>query len=67
MINKEISLIVNTTEGAQSIKDSHSIRRTALATGTPCTTTLRGAEAIVDAIQSKTSLVAIQDPKSIAD
>ncbi len=47
---KEISLVINTSEGAQSIKDSFSIRRTALMKGTTYTTTISGAKALVDAI-----------------
>ena len=40
MKNAEVSLIVNTTEGRQSIVDSASIRRTALEEKIYCTTTL---------------------------
>ncbi len=48
--NDEIDLIINTTEGRQSIADSASIRRTALAKKVFCTTTLAGANAVCEAI-----------------
>ena len=47
---KEISLVINTSEGAQSIKDSFSIRRTSLMKGITYATTISGARALVDAI-----------------
>jgi carbamoyl-phosphate synthase large subunit len=43
--NREISFIVNTTEGAQAIADSAEIRRTALQHKVNYTTTISGAEA----------------------
>jgi len=52
IINGEIDLIINTTIGKQSIKDSFSIRRTALDRSVPYVTTMRGAEATVKAIQA---------------
>jgi carbamoyl-phosphate synthase large subunit len=52
IINGEIDLIINTTIGAQSIKDSFSIRRTALDRQIPYVTTIRGAAAIVKAIEA---------------
>ena len=51
IINGEISLIINTTEGAQAIKDSFSIRRQALVRNVPHYTTMAGAAATVDAIR----------------
>ena len=47
MKNSEVNLIVNTTEGRQSILDSASIRRTALEEKIYCTTTLEGGRAAV--------------------
>ncbi|MCJ7778502.1 MAG: carbamoyl-phosphate synthase large subunit [Sedimentisphaerales bacterium] len=52
IINDKIDLIINTTVGKQSIKDSFSIRRTALDRGVPYVTTMRGAEATVRAIEA---------------
>ncbi|MFQ6034400.1 MAG: carbamoyl-phosphate synthase large subunit [Sedimentisphaerales bacterium] len=52
IINGEIDLIINTTIGKQSIKDSFSIRREALDRGTPYVTTIRGAEAVTKAIEA---------------
>jgi carbamoyl-phosphate synthase large subunit len=43
--NREVSFIVNTTEGAQAIMDSAEIRRTALQHKVTYTTTISGAEA----------------------
>ncbi len=48
--SQEISLIINTTAGAQSTKDSFSIRRTALMKGVTYATTISGADAMVQAI-----------------
>ncbi len=50
MINGEVDLIINTTVGAQSIKDSFPIRRTALDKQIPYVTTMRGAAVVVKAI-----------------
>ena len=48
--NGEIDLIFNTTEGAQAIRDSRSIRVTALTQKIPCITTAAGSRAAVQAI-----------------
>ncbi len=50
--NDEIALIVNTTEGPKAIKDSADIRRSALQHKVYYTTTLAGAEAVVEALES---------------
>ncbi len=51
MINGEVQLMINTTaEGAQTLADSFSIRRTALMQGIPHYTTMSGAKAAVEAI-----------------
>ena len=47
---REISLVINTTQGTQAIKDSFSIRRTSLTRGITYATTISGAEALIDAI-----------------
>ena len=52
MISGNIQLVVNTTEGAQSLKDSFTIRRTALTRNICHYTTLAGAEAAVAAIRA---------------
>ena len=49
---KEVTLVINTTEGAQATKDSFSIRRTSLMRGVTYTTTISGARALVDAIEA---------------
>jgi len=49
--NEQIDLIVNTTEGHQSIRDSAIIRRLALQNKVCYTTTLTGGEAFCIAIR----------------
>lgn len=64
---REISLVINTTEGAQATKDSFSIRRTSFMKAVTYTTTMSGAKALVDAIGaykdigSKFEVRALQD------
>ena len=53
MKNGEVNLIVNTTEGRQSILDSASIRRTALEERIYCTTTLEGGRAVCSVLRNK--------------
>ena len=53
MKNKEISLVVNTTEGRESITDSASIRRTALDQRICSSTTIEGARAICKVIENQ--------------
>jgi carbamoyl-phosphate synthase large subunit len=50
IVNGEVDLIVNTSDGSVSIKDSASIRREALMQKTCYTTTMAGALAMVDAM-----------------
>ncbi|WP_084395891.1 carbamoyl-phosphate synthase large subunit [Henriciella aquimarina] len=52
MINGGIQLVFNTTEGAQSLKDSASIRRMALTRKIPYYTTLAASRASVQAIRA---------------
>jgi carbamoyl-phosphate synthase large subunit len=52
MTNGQIQLVVNTTEGSQAVKDSFSIRRSALQYNIPHYTTVAGARAAVDAIEA---------------
>jgi carbamoyl-phosphate synthase large subunit len=49
--NGKVHLVFNTTEGAQSYRDSYSIRRTALTQNIPYYTTASGARAAVQAIR----------------
>jgi carbamoyl-phosphate synthase large subunit len=48
--NGEVALMLNTTEGAQAIADSFSLRRAALTHKIPYCTTVAGARAAVQAI-----------------
>jgi carbamoyl-phosphate synthase large subunit len=52
IINGEIDLIINTTLGKQSIKNSFSIRRNAIDRQVPYVTTIRGAMAVTKAIEA---------------
>jgi carbamoyl-phosphate synthase large subunit len=52
IINGEIDLIINTTFGKQSIKNSFWIRRNALDRQVPYVTTIRGAMAVAKAIEA---------------
>jgi carbamoyl-phosphate synthase large subunit len=55
IINGEVQLVINTTEGTQAIRDSMSIRRSALMKNVPHYTTISGAAAAVEAIQALSS------------
>jgi carbamoyl-phosphate synthase large subunit len=50
MLSGAVQLVFNTTEGAQAIADSFSLRRTALINGIPYYTTVAGVRAAVQAI-----------------
>jgi carbamoyl-phosphate synthase large subunit len=50
MDNHEIDFVINTTEGAQAIQDSQSLRRACLMNGIAYYTTLRAAKAALEAI-----------------
>ncbi|WP_305515830.1 carbamoyl-phosphate synthase large subunit [Methanobrevibacter sp. V14] len=52
ILNKEIDLIINTSEGKQSAKDGYIIRRLAIELGIPYVTTLAGARAALNVIQA---------------
>ncbi|MEM1106976.1 MAG: carbamoyl-phosphate synthase large subunit [Pseudomonadota bacterium] len=52
MINGQVQLVFNTTQGVQSLKDSKSIRRTALVRAIPYFTTLAASIASVRAIEA---------------
>ena len=52
MLSGQVQLVVNTTDGAQAVTDSFSIRRTALTHSICHYTTLAGAQAAVDAIEA---------------
>ena len=50
-LEKKVSLIFNTTEGTQAIKDSFTLRRSAIYNRIPYYTTMAGAKAVVEAIK----------------
>lgn len=51
IINSQIDLLINTTDGVSAISDSYSIRRSALQTGIPYFTTLTAARAAVSSLE----------------
>jgi carbamoyl-phosphate synthase large subunit len=51
--SNEIQMVVNTTEGAQSITDSKSLRRATLTAGVPYFTTIAAATAAIGAIEAR--------------
>jgi carbamoyl-phosphate synthase large subunit len=55
MLSGGVQLVFNTTEGAQAIADSFSLRRTALTNNIPYYTTVAGARAAVQAIAALTA------------
>ena len=65
LVNGDVALVFNTTVGQQAIRDSFSIRRRALLTGTPYFTTAAAAAAAVGAIEAtaagELTPVALQD------
>jgi carbamoyl-phosphate synthase large subunit len=52
IVDGDVQMVINTTEGAQAIADSFSIRRSALINNVPHYTTIAGAAAAVDAIEA---------------
>ena len=52
MISGQVQLVINTTEGSQSLKDSFDIRRTALTRNICHFTTMSAATAAVEAIRA---------------
>lgn len=52
ILNKEIDLIINTSEGKQSAQDGYIIRRLSIELGIPYVTTLSGARAALNAIEA---------------
>ncbi|MBF0093968.1 MAG: carbamoyl-phosphate synthase large subunit [Alphaproteobacteria bacterium] len=52
MVSGALHLVINTTDGDQSLEDSFSIRRTALTRNVPHYTTLTGARAAVEGIEA---------------
>ena len=55
--NKDVDLIINTTEGTQAVADSYHIRREALQNKVAYTTTIAGAQAICAALHADVEIV----------
>jgi len=67
LLNKEVQLVINTTEGKQSISDSASIRRTALESKIFCTTTVFGGLAIMEAVKNNLESWTVEPIQQITD
>ena len=52
ILNGEVQLVVNTTDGARAIADSLSIRRSAVTKNIPHYTTMTGAAAAIEGIEA---------------
>lgn len=50
IINGQVAMVINTTDGDQAVSDSYSIRRSALQVGVPYFTTLTAAKASVNSL-----------------
>ncbi|MCA9485055.1 MAG: ATP-grasp domain-containing protein, partial [Nitrospina sp.] len=65
----EIQLVINTTFGTQAINDSFSLRRASLMQNLPYCTTIRGAQALVAALQeiqdNDLSIASLQEYRAI--
>jgi carbamoyl-phosphate synthase large subunit len=66
LVNGEISLVINTSEGRDPFRDAYNIRRCAVERGLPYITTIAAAQATVDAVESlllndRLSVTALQD------
>ncbi len=53
LANHEIDIVINTSEGAQSIRDSYSLRRQTLISGIPYFTTIAAAATAVEALEAR--------------
>ena len=68
MIDGDVHLIINTTEGAGALTDSFSLRRTAVSQAIPYYTTVSGARAAVEAIAAqKTGKLEVSPLQSYLD
>ncbi len=67
MVSGEIDFVVNTTEGAEEIRDSFSLRRTALQRGISYFTTIRGAEAALAGISAMRGSAASASPRTLQE
>jgi carbamoyl-phosphate synthase large subunit len=52
IVNRTISLVVNTPHGRESFFDDKAVRRAAMMAGVPCITTITGAAAALEAIRA---------------
>jgi carbamoyl-phosphate synthase large subunit len=52
IVNRKISMVINTPHGRESFFDDKAVRRAAMLTGVPCITTITGAAAALEAIRA---------------
>jgi carbamoyl-phosphate synthase large subunit len=55
IVNRKVSMVINTPLGRESFFDDKAVRRAAMMAGVPCITTITGAAAAVDAIRARRS------------
>jgi carbamoyl-phosphate synthase large subunit len=67
LVNGEIAMVINTTIGLQSIRDSFSIRRTTLLQRVPYFTTVYGAMAAAHAIEAARTGGFVLDPVTLQE
>jgi carbamoyl-phosphate synthase large subunit len=67
LLNDEVDLIVNTTEGEQAISDSKSIRQAALDCGIAYFTTMAGGLAVAQAIAGHSDVTAVKSIQEYHD
>jgi carbamoyl-phosphate synthase large subunit len=53
IVNRKVSMVINTPLGRESFFDDRAVRRAAMMAGVPCITTITGAAAAVDAIRAQ--------------
>ena len=52
IVNRKISMVINTPHGRESFFDDKAVRRAAMMAGVPCITTITGAAAALEAIRA---------------
>ena len=65
ILNNDVTLVINTTEGVKSIHDSASIRRASLMKKIPCCLTISVAIAMLDGIEAVSDINIMQLEKTI--
>jgi carbamoyl-phosphate synthase large subunit len=67
LVNGDVAMVINTTIGVDSIRDSYPIRRTTLLQRVPYFTTVYGAMAAAHAIEAARTGGFVLDPRSLQE